>query len=66
MLTEKDFKAVAEILAEELDPACLCSEDPCSECLCVERIRIQLADYFATQNPRFDRKRFMKACGLGE
>ena len=23
-----------------------------------------LADYFATENPNFDRQRFLKACGL--
>jgi hypothetical protein len=27
-------------------------------------IALRLADYFATQNPRFDYERFMKACGL--
>ncbi len=56
MLTRKDFKAIAEIMAEERrvygypEPH--------------RRLTKELADYFATQNPRFGRKRFMRACGL--
>ncbi len=66
MLTKKDFKAVAEIIANYIDPACVCSEELCFDCQQTERIALDLARYFATQNPRFDRERFMKACGLGD
>jgi hypothetical protein len=58
MVTPKDFKAVAEMIAEEYrvygypEPR--------------KRFANNLADYFATQNPHFDRSRFMKACGLTE
>lgn len=27
-------------------------------------VRVALADYFASDNPRFDRERFLKACGV--
>ena len=27
---------------------------------------LELAEYFAAENPRFDRARFLAACGLGE
>jgi len=60
MLTKKDFKAVAEIIEQ----ACgiYDDEEVCGEIASI--ITHNLADYFATQNPRFDRERFMKACGL--
>ena len=29
-----------------------------------KRIAIELANYFFSQNPFFDRRKFMKACGL--
>lgn len=59
MLTKKDFKAVAEIIDYDGDRHYY-DRHTCEE------IAKQLADYFATQNPRFDRERFMKACGLTE
>ena len=30
----------------------------------VESLAYRLADYFASENPNFDRARFLKACGL--
>lgn len=29
-----------------------------------EYIAVKVADYFATQNPAFDRARFLQACGV--
>lgn len=65
MLTRKDFKAVAEIIKGSL-PQDKTSQN---DYLCGKRDALwwaadDLADYFATQNPRFDRDRFMRACGL--
>ena len=63
MLTKKDFEAVAEIIAEDY----ACYNGPGGAGICgdvLADISDKLADYFATQNPRFDRERFMKACGL--
>ena len=58
MLTRKDFKAIAEILAEEYRVYGYSKPR--------KRIANNLADYFATQNPCFDCERFLVACGLGE
>ena len=55
MLTKKDFKAVAKNIKN------MGWKPPHQK-----RIINDLADYFATQNPRFDRSRFMRACGLTE
>ena len=55
MLTKKDFKAIAEII----------KRNNCwKEEYYTEKIAKAFADYFATQNPRFDRERFMQACEL--
>lgn len=54
MVTKKDFKAVAEIIRKQY-------EDGGVWCLDFAQ---KIANYFATQNPRFDCNRFMKACGL--
>lgn len=32
--------------------------------LLVDRISRDMADYFAVENPRFDRERFLAACGV--
>ena len=73
MLTKKDFKAVAEIInaAREDD---FIGENFKSSCedfdlgwdRACRGIVPRLADYFTTDNPRFDRSRFMRACGLTE
>lgn len=66
MLTKKDFKAVAEIIANSHGAF----EDIGSSFYeggrfdGAEITAEHLADYFVTQNPRFGRERFMKACGL--
>ena len=65
MLTKKDFKAVAEIIEDnttEIDGDCLKYNH--YQVVSRNSLVMELADYFATQNPRFDRERFMKACGL--
>ena len=58
MVDEKDFKAVAEII-EDNPYGWDGKPDPIAQV-----IANKLTDYFATQNPRFDRNRFMQACGL--
>jgi len=61
MLTQKDFKTVAEIVRKSKDLIITYSTaKPYVKCDVVDN----LADYFATQNPRFDRDRFMRVCGL--
>jgi len=74
MLTKKDFKAVADAI----NSVTLMAMEPGGTIgtaqervnlrdgvnITRKQIAIDLADYFATRNPRFDRERFMKACGL--
>ena len=62
MLTRKHFKAVAEIIRTSRDVIITYSTNKPAEC----DVADNLADYFATQNPRFDRERFLAACGLGD
>ncbi len=62
MLTKKDFKVVAEIIKNNLPGK---DNDYCDGVRAgLYYTANDLADYFATQNPRFDRERFMVACGL--
>ena len=68
MLTKKDFKAVAEIINKHTgrSAAYFNGIHRPEVTQTVQRITDKLADYFTTQNPRFDRSRFMRACGLTE
>jgi hypothetical protein len=54
MMTRKDYVVTAEILNEYLDE----SSDV------VQAIAKEFADYFADDNPKFDRVRFMQAVGV--
>lgn len=62
--TKQHYKAIAEIIGKEIDPSCLISEDACDTCKAVERIARTLTDYFEKDNPLFDRKKFLDACGI--
>lgn len=66
MLTGKDFEAVAEIIDKQTDIPSQCYEDEYDRGWdeATRRLGERLADYFAGQNPKFDRERFLKACGL--
>lgn len=68
-MSKRDFIAIAELLRIQYEGArerfmagYTC--DP--EHLQVETTAKNLADYFANVNPRFDRLRFLKACGMVE
>ena len=66
MFTRQHYKAIAGIIDKAMGPK---SE---AILLDVQRESMQIrmkfasdfADYFATDNPRFDRKKFLEACGL--
>ena len=64
MLTDEQIKAIAGIIKEEIDPACLMAPDPCPDCMTAEHIAKRLANYFEKDNERFDREKFLSACGL--
>ena len=65
MLTKKDFKAVAEIIADNLPQDKISRNDYLSgKKDALDWTANDLADYFITQNPQFDRDQFIQACGL--
>ncbi|KKN69807.1 hypothetical protein LCGC14_0437530 [marine sediment metagenome] len=64
MVTKKDYKAIAKAIYqnEESTPHLEDITDRLFHRSLVE----DLADYFATDDPRFNRDKFLKACGLGD
>lgn len=67
MVTRKDYRAIAEIIKKQT--ICPWEDDPfilgaAKDVACV--YAEGLADYFATQNPKFNRQKFLNACGLGD
>lgn len=61
MLTRKHYEAIAEILSEHKDDS---QYSTVIDERRVESISLSLADYFEKDNPRFDRDRFLEACGV--
>lgn len=59
MFTRQHYKAIAEILADEI-----IGDDSHETYVTVFSIATQLADYFERGNPRFHRGRFMVASGI--
>jgi hypothetical protein len=57
MLTRKTYEAQAAIIKKHVPKA---GRDACYE------MATDLANYYAKDNPRFDRTRFFEACGLTE
>jgi hypothetical protein len=58
MLTKKDFKVMAAIIDSNR------IENQGKTTYINIRAVSDLADYFATKNPEFDREKFLKACGI--
>lgn len=61
-MTRKDFEAIAAIFKKQ-------TSNPTINCLHDSMVTLYSnaamhADYFASVNSRFDRERFMKACGF--
>jgi hypothetical protein len=61
-MTKAHFKALADILRVEVaaDLATGMGDDESPAC----RISVRVAEYLARVNPRFDRNRFLAACGM--
>ena len=55
-MTRKDYKLIAEILRDSLDAII--------DDLALEALASNFADELAKDNPRFNRERFLKACGV--
>lgn len=61
-MTRKDFEAIARILNAEANQPMYVDLPDCREA--VRDVAVQMAAYFNVENPRFDRERFLTACGL--
>jgi len=58
-MTRKDYILIAAALANERTPFMVEHHK-----YALDNIALTLADALATTNPRFDRERFLKACGV--
>jgi len=61
MITKKDFKAIAKII---WNYAAIENYNDAIERITSLNIAGELANYFATQDSRFNRQKFLNACGL--
>jgi hypothetical protein len=59
-MTKKHYEAIASILRKSIQQSYTLGLDNSVE----KYIAQYLADYFASENPRFDRVRFLTACGI--
>ena len=62
-MTKKDYELIAKVIKVHANFKCTYTDQRKVEML---DLAIDLAVYFQEENPRFDRDRFLKACGLGE
>jgi len=60
MFTKQHYKTIAEIIKKEIDH--WEKKEPRVQ-IALTEISHNLADYFSGDNPRFDRNKFMDACG---
>jgi hypothetical protein len=68
--SKKDYVAIAAIIASEQEP--VMPQDISSEDIAVHQalenkrflVARRFADYFERNNPRFNRERFLTACGV--
>lgn len=63
-MTKKHFESVAAIIAAELAGKPACNRPDIARA--VAKTAQRLADYFAAENPKFDRARFLTACGVAD
>jgi hypothetical protein len=71
-MTKKHFEAIARIIKANMDHAKTWDDAAAGFDegygvgfgMGAQTVADDLADYFAKENPRFDRDRFLKACGV--
>lgn len=68
-MTKKHYEAIASVIASTYKNAKLYTapnykNTARERCESIEVIAVRLADYFASDNPKFDRQRFLAACGI--
>jgi hypothetical protein len=63
MLSRKTYEAQAAIIKKHVGKAYKTNDHKLDE-VCYD-MACELANYYAKDNPRFDRTRFFEACGVG-
>lgn len=63
-MTRKDFILIASIIKEEYDS--YITEEQQEQADAIKYLAISFADNLMEQNTRFDRVRFLKACGVDD
>jgi hypothetical protein len=63
-MTRKDYVAIAQCLSDGALINCATQADVAMNTATRSKISHQLAQKMAADNPRFDRARFLKACGV--
>ena len=58
MMSKKHYERIAEIIRQH------CEDLENSPFLVDNSLPRKLADYFSKENPKFDKSRFLKACGV--
>lgn len=61
-MTKKDFELIARVLSEQL--ASTTADTPRDAVTAVECVAYRFARALANENPRFNRGRFLAACGV--
>ena len=64
MMTRKHFKAIAAILAGKTVHDSIRTDYDVGYACASQDIAKELSDLFEADNPRFDRTRFLAACGM--
>lgn len=60
-MTRQDYELIARVIRDSLEHNA-CGQDQREMC---ETVAHNFASRLATTNPRFDRARFLRACGVG-
>lgn len=63
MFTKQHYEAIAKIIKQEIEWSESYQTEGVRTNTC-KHIALDLAQYFESDNPRFDRKRFLEACGV--
>ena len=61
-MTKKHYEAIAKVINDERGVYLIKNSVPALSVLYYTAVN--LADFFALDNPRFDRTRFLQACGI--
>lgn len=61
-VSKKDFEAIAKVIKQERDTAI--EHDQHGARMGISAVAFGVAAHFAQENPRFDRDRFLAACGI--